>query len=112
MSANSSASPGGLQMSWRRSIAAFAVVFFTALTWVTSAQQNQQPADKTPARVQIDVDLVLATATVTTPDGRYVTGLEKEDFEISEDKVEQEIAYFSSEDVPLSVGIIFDVSGS
>ena len=100
-------------MSRRRKAAGFAVVFFTALTWVTAAQQKQEPADRNPAhRVQIDVDLVLATATVTTPDGRYVTGLEKEDFEVSEDKVDQEIVYFSSEDVPLSVGIIFDVSGS
>jgi Ca-activated chloride channel family protein len=60
----------------------------------------------------VDVDLVLVNATVTDPQNRYVTGLEQGHFQIWEDKVEQEIAYFSSEDVPLSVGIIFDISGS
>jgi Ca-activated chloride channel family protein len=90
------------------------VVFLAALTWVSaSAQtQTQTPTGKPNLTVKVDVDLVLATATVTTPDGRFVTGLEKEAFEIAEDKVDQEIVYFSSEDVPLSVGIIFDVSGS
>jgi VWFA-related protein len=41
-----------------------------------------------------------------------LTGLEKENFELSEDKTAQEIASFGSEDVPLSVGVVFDCSGS
>jgi Ca-activated chloride channel family protein len=49
---------------------------------------------------------------VTDPLSRFVTGLEKEDFRVFEDKVEQQITQFSSEDVPLSVGIVFDTSGS
>jgi VWFA-related protein len=49
---------------------------------------------------------------VTDPLTRFVTGLEKEDFRVFEDKVQQEITQFSSEDVPLSVGIVFDSSGS
>jgi len=43
---------------------------------------------------------------------RFVTGLDKENFKLSEDKVDQEITQFSSEDAPLSVGIVFDTSGS
>ncbi len=43
---------------------------------------------------------------------RFVTGLDKENFKLFEDKVEQEITQFSSEDAPLSVGIVFDTSGS
>jgi Ca-activated chloride channel family protein len=58
------------------------------------------------------VDLVLANVTVTLRDGRFVTGLEKENFKLAEDKVPQDIVYFSSEDIPVSVGIILDVSGS
>jgi Ca-activated chloride channel family protein len=77
-----------------------------ALACVTAAQ------DQKPAKIKVDVDLVLATATVITSDNRYLTGLEKENFEITEDKIAQEIVYFSAEDAPLSVGIIFDVSGS
>ena len=58
------------------------------------------------------VDVVEATATVMDAAGRFVTGLKRKNFEIFEDKVPQDIAYFSSEDVPVSVGILFDVSGS
>jgi Ca-activated chloride channel family protein len=87
------------------------VVFLTlTLVCVGSAQQQDRPEPS--HTVKIDVDLVLATATVTTPDGRFVTGLDENNFKITEDKVSQDIVYFSSEDAPLSVGIIFDVSGS
>src|SRR5262249_4174790 len=57
-------------------------------------------------------DLVLVNATVTDSQGNYVTGLNKESFQIFEDKVQQEIQYFSAEDVALSGGILLDVSGS
>src|SRR5260370_27049635 len=43
---------------------------------------------------------------------RFVTGLDKENFKLYEDKVEQEVQQFSAEDAPLSVGIVFDTSGS
>jgi Ca-activated chloride channel family protein len=64
------------------------------------------------ANIRVDTTLVLIPVTVTDPLNRFVTGLEKENFRIFEDKVEQEISQFSSEDAPLSVGIIFDCSGS
>jgi len=44
--------------------------------------------------------------------GRLVTGLEQENFRVFEDGVEQEILRFSSQDVPVSIGVIFDMSGS
>jgi VWFA-related protein len=44
--------------------------------------------------------------------GRFVTGLERENFKLQEDKVDQEVTQFSSEDAPLSIGIVFDTSGS
>src|SRR4029453_7505244 len=62
--------------------------------------------------IKVDVELTLVNATVTDPQNRIVTGLEREHFELWEDKIAQQIEYFSSEDVPLSLGIIFDVSGS
>ena len=83
--------------------------------------QSQKPPDtavekpQTPPKnptLKVDVDLVLVNATVTDPQNRYVTGLEKEHFQIWEDKLEQKIEYFSAEDVPISLGVIFDVSGS
>jgi Ca-activated chloride channel homolog len=60
----------------------------------------------------MDVSLVLVNMTVTDPNDRLVTGLEKENFRVFEDGKEQEIATFSSEDVPISIGVIFDMSGS
>src|SRR5262249_46582892 len=54
----------------------------------------------------------LINVTVMDSEDRYVVGLEKQNFQIWEDKVEQQIESFSTEDVPLSVGLIFDASGS
>ena len=62
--------------------------------------------------VHIDVELALVNVTVTDPYDRLVTGLEADNFRIFENSVEQEIRYFSSEDVPISIGVIFDLSGS
>ncbi len=65
-----------------------------------------------PANIRVDKTLVLVNVTVTTPLNQIVTGLRKEHFRIFEDKVEQTITEFSAEDAPLSVGLVFDVSGS
>jgi hypothetical protein len=62
--------------------------------------------------VHIDVNLALVNVTVTDPYDRVVTGLEPDNFRVFENNVEQEILYFSSEDVPVSIGVIFDLSGS
>lgn len=62
--------------------------------------------------LQVDVDLVLVPVTVTDDWNRIVTGLDKENFSISEGNQLQEVKHFSSEDAPLSLGVIFDMSGS
>ena len=62
--------------------------------------------------VRMDVELSLVNITVTDPYGRIVTGLEAGSFRVFEDNVEQEVVTFSSEDVPISVGVILDLSGS
>lgn len=64
------------------------------------------------SRFNLDVNLVLVNVSVMTPMGRSLTGLGKQHFRIFEDSDEQEIAYLASEDAPISVGIIFDCSGS
>ncbi len=73
------------------------------------------PADATKRSdraIRVDVDLVLVNVTVTDPFNRLVTGLEQENFRVFEDNSEQEVVHFSSEDVPISIGVIFDMSGS
>jgi Ca-activated chloride channel homolog len=58
------------------------------------------------------VELVLVPVTITDPMNRLVTGLDKDNFTVFEGKSQQEIKSFSSEDAPVSLGVIFDMSGS
>jgi len=62
--------------------------------------------------VKIGVGLVLVNVTVTDRSNQLVTDLEREHFQIFEDKVEQKILHFSTEEVPASIGLLFDVSSS
>jgi len=62
--------------------------------------------------IHFDVDLALVNVTVTDPYNRLVTGLEPDNFRVFEDNIEQEVVNFSAEDVPISIGVIFDFSGS
>ena len=62
--------------------------------------------------LKVDVDLVLVPVTITDPMNRLVTGLDKENFQLFEGNSAQQIRTFSSEDAPVSLGVIFDSSGS
>lgn len=61
---------------------------------------------------QVDVDLVLVNVTVTDDWNRIVTGLDKENFAVMEGNESQQVRTFSNEDAPISLGVIFDMSGS
>jgi Ca-activated chloride channel family protein len=63
-------------------------------------------------RLGVNVDLVLMYTSVFNKEGRFVTGLAQNNFRVFEDGVEQKIASFSQEDVPVSMGILMDLSGS
>lgn len=85
------------------------------------AQQSSAQDLSTPQRlpipnedqpVIINTDLVTLTVTVTDTYGRYVTGLDKRHFTVFDEKEPQDIVFFSDDDAPASVGVIFDVSGS
>ncbi len=73
-------------------------------------QAARKPAEKPTFRVGVETKFVKVV--VTDPLNRIVTGLEREQFKVYEDKVEQQIIHFAQETAPISVGIIFDVSGS
>lgn len=62
--------------------------------------------------LKVAVDLVLVPVTITDPMNRLVTGLDKENFQLFEGNSKEEIKSFSSEDAPVSLGVIFDSSGS
>jgi Ca-activated chloride channel homolog len=94
-------------------IALFALIFVTLVFGQSIKAHSPQDSSGTNVPpLHVDVDLVLVAATVTDPSNRYVTGLGKEYFQIWEDKIQQDVQYFSAEQVPLTAGIIFDVSGS
>jgi Ca-activated chloride channel family protein len=63
-------------------------------------------------RLHVEANLVQVPLTVTDPMNRLVTGLERQNFYIYDDSAAQTIKYFSTEDVPLTIGIVFDLSGS
>lgn len=62
--------------------------------------------------IRTDARLVLVPVSVTDPNQRFVTGLHRDNFEVYEGKTPQTIQHFSNEDMPVSIGIILDVSGS
>lgn len=68
--------------------------------------------DKNKPLIRVGVDTVFVNVTVIDLLNRCVTGLDKDAFRIFENKVEQKIAFFSDEEAPVSVGILFDRSGS
>jgi len=101
------------------------LLFFGLVIWKLPAlavAQSAFPDDvkhDTPGQVikqgqsvHIDLNLALVNVTVTDPYNRLVTGLELDNFRIFEDNIEQELVNFSSEDVPISIGVILDFSGS
>jgi len=84
----------------------------------TSEPTAPSPADLDPSLkthtkpMRVDVDLVLVPVTITDPMNRLVTGLERDNFVLMDNGQKQEIRHFSSEDAPISLGVIFDMSGS
>jgi Ca-activated chloride channel family protein len=84
----------------------------TLLLAVSAGHGRQDPQKPKPPVFRVGVETVFLKVSVTDPLNRYVTGLEKESFKVFEDKVAQDIFHFSQETAPVSVGIIFDVSGS
>jgi Ca-activated chloride channel family protein len=92
----------------------FLILLLTVLPCVAVSQQNSQvePSHQGGFTIRTSVDLVVLRATVRDGKGAPVAGLGKEDFQVFEDKVPQQIEFFSHEDVPVTVGLVIDNSGS
>ncbi len=94
------------------------VALFCVFAAVLFGQSNpKDAASNTPAAndttaFRADTTLVLVPVSVTDPSNRYVLGLDKEDFRLFEDDIEQKVTHFSNEDAPLSIGLLVDTSGS
>src|SRR4051812_33093894 len=84
----------------------------TLATCATLLAQTKSDQDL-PATIKVDVDIVNVLASVRDKRGGLVSNLEKNDFTILEDGKPQEIKYFTREsDLPLTIGLLIDVSGS
>lgn len=84
---------------------------------ITNSVRPQEPSP-TPSRpgdeytIRVDVDVVVLHATVQDRKNTLVSGLDKDNFQVYEDGVLQPIKYFSHEDIPVTVGLVVDNSGS
>jgi len=104
--------------------AVIAVAALAALSGTAPAQQDHPEKSPQPThaagrsqqgpepKFRADANLVVIPVAVTDSVNRFVLGLQKTDFHLSEDGVEQNVAHFSGEDAPLSIGLLFDESGS
>jgi VWFA-related protein len=95
--------------------------FFGALAQQPEVNITPRPAAKAPVPetavdrhvdIRVDTTMVLIPVSVTTMLGTFVASLDKENFRLYEDKVQQEILSFSSQDAAMSIGIVCDTSGS
>ncbi len=77
---------------------------------LTTPQPPQTP--QKDFKIGVNVDMVVVHTTVVDKNGQFIGGLKKESFKVFEDAVNQNIASFSQEDVPVSLGIAIDTSGS
>jgi hypothetical protein len=91
---------------------ALALVLLAGGAVAVWAQQPDDQADDRAFRFRTGVELINVTATVTDTRGRFVAGLEKDDFLVYEDGELQTVTHFSNERVPVSLGIVLDTSGS
>src|ERR1700747_2177619 len=73
--------------------------------------QNPNSGSQDP-RIRVDVNLVVLHTTVLDDRGRFADGLKEENFRVLEDKAEQKLAVFKREDIPVSMGLVIDNSGS
>ena len=100
----------------------FAAILVCALGLALFAQipiPNAQPAPPGQTTnsgqgqsIKVDVNLVVLHTTVVDDRGRFAEGLKQDNFRVLEDKVEQKLAVFKREDVPVSMGLVIDNSGS
>jgi len=94
-------------LAWSMPLPAFSQV---------SIQPRPKPAPREEATQQptlrVDTSLVLIPVTVNDPLNRPVTGLERENFRLYDNRAEQKITTFAMDDAPVAVGLVFDTSGS
>ena len=90
----------------------FPLVAFLIVVFVSTACAQDPPEIPSNEVVRIDANLITVPTQVMDRDGRFITDLKKEHFQIFEDGVEQEIAFFDPVEEPFTILFLLDVSGS
>jgi VWFA-related protein len=94
-----------------------AVTLAATLAGQVKIEPRARPAPKQPeappgGNIRVDTTLILVPVSVNDPLNRPVSGLERENFRLFEDRIEQRIVQFAMDDEPVAVGLVFDTSGS
>src|SRR5579885_572418 len=109
--------------AWLRAVMFGAVACLGAACAVPSFAQDAIPykppqppppqgAEQEGSKIKVDVNLVVLHTTVLDDRGKFADGLKEENFRVFEDKVEQQLSVFKREDIPVSMGLVIDNSGS
>lgn len=101
----------GKRLSGRDIAKALALPVLFLLTLADQATPQSHLASN-DYRISVDLDMVVLPATVRDRQGRFVTDLREQDFEVFEDGVPQRLRLFRHEDIPVTVGLVVDHSGS
>lgn len=88
------------------------MIAFCALGFASSVSQPQSPDDQQDFRISANVENVVLPVTVVDHKGEFIQNLSERDFKVYEDGRPQRISYFSHRDIPVTVGIVVDSSGS
>jgi len=88
------------------------MLHWTLLALATAASAVQGQSLMPESTVRVDLDLVVVPVTVTDQQGGLVRNLDADRFRLWEDRIEQDVGYFSRESVPTSIGIVLDTSDS
>ena len=94
--------------------------YLVALIFLIVLPSPARPQEAPPSKslqgneytIQVNVDMVVLHATVQNHKGVLVPGLDQNDFQVYEDGARQQIRYFTHEDIPVTVGLVVDNSGS
>ena len=100
------------QNPFRRSAVLAAVAIAASAVVAAQQPQSSDTQNGDGFRFRTGVELINVAVTVTDGSGRFVPGLQKDDFVVYEDDARQEVTHFNAERVPVSLGLVVDTSGS
>ena len=96
----------------KRPVCIASALLFTLFILPFSAQEKPKKSKDSDFTLSVDVNLIQLHVSVVDEKDRFAKGLKKEDFSVYEDKVQQELSLFREEDIPVSLGLVIDNSGS